>query len=89
MVNASKNLYHLQIGALCTITHAARVIVYVVGRLDTRWKDFDIRPEQRAVHISQHNWAHVYFASAVTILSLIAVAIIQRRRAHSFMRKTD
>ena len=79
----------LQIGALCTVTHAARVLVYAAGRLDTQWKDFDIRPEQRAVHIPQHNWAHVYFAGTVTILSLIAVAIIQRRRAHSFVGKID
>lgn len=79
----------LQIGALCTVTHAARVFVYVLGRLDTQWKDFDIRPEQRAVHNSQRNRSQVYFASTVTILSLMAVATIRRRRAHAFGRKLD
>ena len=68
----------LQLGATATIIHALRVFIFVLGRFDTILlpKDFDVKPEHRALHHTRWTWNQVYFASIMSILGIIGVIII-------------
>ena len=69
----------LRIGAACTVLHAVRVGIFVLGRLEP-WKDFDVRPEYRYNHHERWNWFQVYFAGILSVLGLVGAAIIWRAR---------
>ncbi len=72
----------LQLGAGAAILHAVRVLIFVLGR-GGPWIDFDVRPEQRALHSSRWSWEGLYFAAIMSVLGVIGVLIIWtlRRRA--------
>jgi hypothetical protein len=65
----------LRVGAVATLLHAVRVVVFVLGRTGP-WVDFDVRSEKRAQHGERWNWAEVIFAGAMSILGVVGVAII-------------
>ena len=71
----SKAHVALKIGASAAILHAIRVLIFVLGRIGP-WIDFDVRPEQRAVHDSRWTWTGVYFAASLSVLGVIGVIII-------------
>lgn len=75
----------LRTGAVVTVLHAVRVLIFVLGRTGP-WVDFDVRPAQRALHPERWSWGEVYFASVLSVLGLAAVVFIwqilrTRRRA--------
>jgi len=84
--DSSRGSVPLQIFALSTIVHAVRVLVFAMGRLDTRWKDFDVRVEHRDEHGERGNMAQVYFASFMSLVSLVVLVKIQRWRANHLKR---
>jgi hypothetical protein len=79
----NKDSVPLTFGAAVVILHAIRVLVFVLGRTGP-WMDFDVRPEQRAMHYTRWTWGEVYFAGTLSVLSVIVVIIIWalRKRAH-------
>lgn len=85
--DSNRDSVPLQIGALSTIVHAVRVLVFAMGRCDTRWKNFDVRVEHRAVQEGRGNLAQVYFASFMSLASLVVLVKIQRWRANNLKRE--
>lgn len=79
----SKDRFPLRFGAAATILHAIRVLIFVIGRAGP-YLDFDVRPEQRAMHYTRWTWSEVYFAATLSVLGVIGVLIIwgirKRRR---------
>jgi len=73
--DASRDSIPLKLGATAAILHAFRVLVFVIGRLGP-WIDFEIKPEQRALHYSRGELSWVYFAAVMSILSIIGVVVI-------------
>jgi hypothetical protein len=73
----------LRIGAAVAILHAARVLIFVLGRTGP-WIDFDVRPEQRALHPGRWTWGEVYFAGVASALAVIAVIVIWLYRRRGF-----
>lgn len=73
----------LRTGAAAAILHAVRVLIFVLGRTGP-WINFDVRPEQRALHAERWSWGWVYFAAILSVLGVLCVVIIwlYRRRAH-------
>ena len=71
----SKSQLPLRLGAAAAILHALRVLVFVMGRIGP-WIDFDVRPDQRALHEARWTWTGVYFAAIMSILGLIGVMVI-------------
>lgn len=72
----------LRFGAAAAILHAFRVMIFALGRVEP-FLNFDVRPEQRALHHTRWTWNEVYFASALSIAGIIGVIIIwqiRRRR---------
>ena len=69
-----------RLAAAAIIVHAARVMIFVLGRLRPL-KDFDVRPEERAAHDSRWSWGQVCFAAAMSVLGVFGVAVV-RRRSH-------
>lgn len=67
----------LRLGATTTILHAIRVLIYVLGRT-VPWINFDVKPEQRALYIT--NWFWVYFAAILSILGVVGVIVIWKLR---------
>ena len=67
----------LRLAAAVAIFHALRVLVFVMGRLET-WLNFDVRPEHRALHHTRWSWDQVYFAATMSILGIIGVLVIWR-----------
>jgi hypothetical protein len=45
----------LRLGAIATILHAVRVLIFVLGRVGP-WIDFDVRPEQRVLQYTRWSW---------------------------------
>ena len=80
--NKKKDSIPLTLAAALTLLHAVRVIIFVLGRTGP-WLNFDIRPEQRAMHYTRWAWGEVYFAGILSFLSVIVVFVIWslRRRA--------
>lgn len=72
----------LRAGAASTLVHAARVLVFVLGRTGP-CLDFDVRPEHRAGHEERWTWAQVVFASVLSVLGAIGVLAIWRARKRS------
>lgn len=70
----------LRVGAAATVLHAVRVAVFVVGRTGP-WKDFDVRPDQRADHDQRWTWAQVVVAGVLSVAGLAgAIATWRARR---------
>jgi hypothetical protein len=69
----------LRLGAAAALLHAARVLIFVLGRVGP-WINFDVRPAQRALHSTRWSWEGVYFAAIMTVLGVIGVLIIWRLR---------
>jgi len=65
----------LRLGAAAAILHAIRVFIFVLGRVGP-WIDFDVRPEQRAIHYTRWTWTGVYFAAIMSVLGIIGVITI-------------
>ncbi len=74
----------LRFGAAAALVHAARVLVFVLGRIGP-WIDFDVRPEHRALHFTRWTWGGVYLAAVLAILGVIGVFIIWRLRRRAKM----
>lgn len=77
--NPGKSHLALKLGASAAILHAIRVLIFVLGRTGP-WKDFDVRPEQRAMHYTRWSWTGVCFAGIMSVLGVIGVLIIWRLR---------
>ena len=75
----TKDRIPLRLGAIAAIFHAFRVLIFVLGRMGP-WIDFDVQPDQRALHDTRWTWADLYFATIMSILGLIAVIVIWRLR---------
>lgn len=86
---AARERFALRAGAAATILHAVRVLIFVLGRTGP-WVDFDVRPEQRALHAERWNWGEVYFAAVLSVMGVIVVAIIWgwRRRRNELNRSS-
>jgi hypothetical protein len=78
----------LRLAAAGIILHAIRVYIFVLGRIGP-WIDFDVRPEQRAMHHTRWTWGGVYFAFIMATLGVVGVIIIWmiRRRARKRTNK--
>lgn len=75
----SKEKLPLRFGAAAAILHAVRVLIFLLGRTGP-WFDFDVRPEQRAMHGERWTWGEVYFASIMSLLGIIGVVLIWHYR---------
>lgn len=71
----SKARLPLRLGTAVVFLHAIRVLIFVMGRLEP-WINFDIRPEQIAMHDERWTWTGVYFAAIMSVLGIIGVIII-------------
>jgi hypothetical protein len=69
----------LRLTVAVVIVHALRVSIFVLGRAGP-WINFDVRPEHHALHHTRWAWTDVYFASTMSVLSIVAVLVIWRRR---------
>lgn len=69
---AAVQAFALRITGLVVILHAIRVAIFSLGRIGP-WIDFDVRPEAQAAHADRWTWGGVWFAS---ILSLISVVVL-------------
>lgn len=69
----------LRLAAGVTVLHSVRVLIFVLGRTGP-WTDFDVRPEERAAHAARWSWGEVWFAGAMSVLSLVVLALIWRER---------
>ena len=69
----------LRLGALTTILHAVRVLIYILGRTGP-WVNFDVKPEYHESYVFE--WFWVYYAGILSISGIIVVIVIW-----SIMRK--
>jgi hypothetical protein len=65
----------LRLGAAAAILHASRVLIFVIGRVGP-WINFDVQPEQRALHDARWTWTGVWFAAVMATLGIIGVIVI-------------
>ena len=66
------------------LLHAVRVLIFVLGRTGP-WVDFDVKPAARAHHGDSWTWGGVYFAgamSAISVIALIVFLLYWRRKKH-------
>jgi hypothetical protein len=71
--------------AAVIIVHAVRVLIYVMGRAGP-WINFDVRPENRALHHTRWTWEGVYFAGSMSAFSVIVLLFIVLMKRHSKKR---
>jgi hypothetical protein len=71
----------LRFGIVATLTHAFRVLIFVIGRIGP-WIDFDVRREHWALHNTRWDWGGLYLAAILAGVSLIGVFIIWKIRHH-------
>ncbi|NNF68211.1 MAG: hypothetical protein HKN01_00450 [Acidimicrobiia bacterium] len=72
----------LRAGAMATLLHAGRVLVFVVGRTGP-WVDFDVRSEHREGHRERWSWNGVVFAAVMSVLGVVGVVVVWRARRRS------
>ena len=70
----------LRFAAAAILVHAARVLIFVMGRTGP-WIDFDVRPEARAAHATRWSWGGVSFAAVMTAMSLVGLVVVWRLRS--------
>ena len=75
----------LRAGAVATLLHAGRVLVFVIGRTGP-WVDFDVRPEHRAGHRERWSWTGVVFAAVMSVLGVVGVVVVWCARRRSIVR---
>jgi hypothetical protein len=63
----------LRLAAACTVIHAFRVAIFTLGRF---YHDFDVRSDYRDSHGDRWKWWHVYFASILSAVSLVILAVL-------------
>ena len=63
----------LQFGAIATMLHAIRVLIYVLGRTGPCLY-FDVKPEYRSSYTFE--WFWVYFAGVLSILGIVGLVVI-------------
>ena len=63
----------LWFGAIATILHSIRVLIYVLGRTGP-WVNFDVKPEYKNSYTFE--WFLVYFAGILSILGIVGVIVI-------------
>lgn len=63
----------LKLGAMATILHAIRVLIFIMGRLDP-WKDFDVKAEH--VNAVEFDPFWLYFAGILSIAGIIGMIFI-------------
>ena len=71
----SQSRLPLRFGAAAAILHAIRVLIFVMGRIGP-WINFDVRPEQRAMHDVRWTRTGVYFAAIMSVLGITGVIVI-------------
>lgn len=74
-----KDRLPLRLGAAAALLHAFRVLIFVMGRVGP-WINFDVRPEQRALHHTRWSWGWLYFAAVMSVLGVLGVIVIWQRR---------
>jgi len=74
---ANRATLPLRLTAATVIIHAIRVLIFVLGRT-VPWLDFDVRPIHRMISPAEWHW--VVFAAILATLSLVALAVVWRRR---------
>lgn len=70
-----KDSLPLTMGAAAALFHAFRVFIFVLGRTGP-WIDFDVRPEERAMHAERWTWGEVYLAATLSVLGILGVLLI-------------
>lgn len=78
----------LRSASAATLLHAARVLVFVLGRTGP-WVDLDVRPEQRAGHGERWTWSQVVFAGVLSILGVVGVVVVWRVGRRTARAATD
>ena len=68
----------IRVTAIVVVLHAIRVGIFALGRIGP-WIDFDVRPEARATHADRWTWGDVWFASAITIVSVVILIWFWKR----------
>lgn len=68
----------IRVTVLVVVLHAIRVGIFAIGRIGP-WMDFDVRPEMRASHAERWTWGDVWFASALSIASVVILIWYWRR----------
>jgi len=76
----------LTFGAAAAVLHAIRVLIFVLGRTGP-WINFDVQPEQRAIHDTRWTWGEVYFAATLSVLGIISVLVIWQLRKRARNRR--
>lgn len=71
--------FPLMVIAAGIFLHAFRVGIYVLGRIGP-WKDFEIRPEYRALFAGGWSMFWVIFTAVMSVLGMIGVIIVWRMR---------
>ncbi len=71
--NRDKARLPLRLGAMATVLHSIRVLVYVLGRTGP-WVNFDIKPEYYQSYTFE--WFWVYFAAILSIMGVAGVIVI-------------
>lgn len=69
----------LRLGAVVTNLHAARVLIFALGRIEP-FVNFDVRAEHHASHAARWRWGQVAFASTLSGLEILGVLVIWRLR---------
>jgi len=74
----------LRLAGSSILLHVSRVLVFALGRVGP-WIDFDVRPEERAVHVERWTWGEVRFATVMSLLAVLGVVTVwylrRRKRA--------
>ena len=73
--NQGAGRWPLRFGAMATVLHALRVLIFVLGRTGPL-ENFDVRPEHAVSHAERWTWGQVYFAATLSILGVIGLLVI-------------
>jgi hypothetical protein len=84
--NRPSSYLPLRLGTAVVFLHALRVLVFALGRTG-HFYNFDVRPEYHEGHAERWSWTGVYFATTMSILSIVAVFVIWRLRRKSEIKK--
>ena len=68
----------LRVTALVVVLHAVRVGIFALGRIGP-WVDFDVQIDARAAHADRWTWGDVWFASVLSVVSVVILLWYWRR----------